>query len=331
MRISTSRARRGLVGSLLTASLALGGWVAVGDRASAQTNPFERGPAPSAASVLTNGTFAVSSATVASRSDFGGGTIYYPTSTSAGTFGAVAMSPGFTESNSYLAWLAQRVASHGFVVININTLNIFEFPDVRADELKAALDFVVSSASPVRDRVDPSRTAVAGHSMGGGGTIEAAAERPTLKAAVAFQPWHTTSAWTAVRVPVMIQGAQNDAIAAVGSHAEPFYVGMTAAPEKAYVEIAGASHSVSGANNNAATSRFTISWLKRFVDNDLRYDQFLCPRPAASDISEYRDTCPHGTTPPPTTSPTTTPTTSTPPTTTPPAPCPWWAWWCWFS
>jgi hypothetical protein len=36
-----------------------------------------------------------------------------------------------------------------------------------------------------------------------------------------------------------------------------------------------------------------ISWLKRFVDDDTRYDQFLCPGPSrGSDVEEYRSTCP---------------------------------------
>ncbi|MFY1703685.1 MULTISPECIES: poly(ethylene terephthalate) hydrolase family protein [Micromonospora] len=53
--------------------------------ADAAENPFERGPAPSVASIAaTRGPFAVSEETVSSRSvsGFGGGTIYFPTSTS---------------------------------------------------------------------------------------------------------------------------------------------------------------------------------------------------------------------------------------------------------
>lgn len=41
-------------------------------------------------------------------------------------------------------------------------------------------------------------------------------------------------------------------------------------------------------------AQHSISWLKRFVDDDLRYDQFLCPAPSTSlDISEYRSTRPY--------------------------------------
>jgi dienelactone hydrolase len=324
--IATKRARRGVAGALLAVTLAVGGAVATGGTSpvGAQTNPYQRGPAPTSASIEADGTYAVSTATVARQSNFGGGTIYYPTTTADGTFGAIALSPGFTETQSYLAWLARRLATHGFVVINIDTLNTLETPDVRADELQAALTWLSSSSSPVRTRIDAARTGVGGHSMGGGGTIEAASERPTLKAAVAFQPWHTNQSWGGVRVPVMIQGAQNDTIAPVAQHAEPFYNALTGAPEKAYAEFAGADHFASGATGKTAlTSRFTVAWFKRFIDNDTRYDQFLCPRPTRSDLVEYRDTCPHGSGG---TTPTTAPTTTT---TTAPPTCQWWDWWCW--
>jgi dienelactone hydrolase len=334
LRTSTTRVRRGAASALLAVTLAVGGTL-VGSGTSpagAQANPYERGPAPTNTSIEQPGTFAVSTATVASQTNFGGGTIYYPTSTASGTFAGIALSPGFTETQSYLQWLAQRLATHGFVVININTLNNLETPNVRADELQAALTWLTSSASPVRTRVDASRLGVGGHSMGGGGTIEAANERPTLKAAVAFQPWHSVTSWPNVRVPIMIQGATNDTIAPIAQHSEAFYPTLTGAPEKAYVEFAGADHFASGATGKTAlTSRFTVAWFKRFLDNDTRYDQFLCPKPVRSDLTEYRDTCPHGggggttTTTRPGTTTTTRPTTTT--TTAPPA-CQWWDWWC---
>jgi hypothetical protein len=36
-----------------------------------------------------------------------------------------------------------------------------------------------------------------------------------------------------------------------------------------------------------------IVWLKRYVDDDTRYEQYICPPPGTSTlISEYRGTCP---------------------------------------
>src|SRR2546423_4482320 len=87
---------------------------------SAATNPFERGPAPTLASIqATTGPFAVSTTTVASSATggrFGGGTIYFPTDTSQGTFGAIAIAPGFTERQSVISWLRPPAASPGLAI-----------------------------------------------------------------------------------------------------------------------------------------------------------------------------------------------------------------------
>ena len=75
------------------------------------------------------------------------------------------------------------LASHGFVVIGIETNSRNDFDTARGTQLLAALDYLTQQ-SPVRNRVDPNRLAVAGHSMGGGGALSAAIRRPSLKAAV---------------------------------------------------------------------------------------------------------------------------------------------------
>ncbi|HET9141679.1 alpha/beta hydrolase [Actinophytocola sp.] len=263
--------------------------------AQAADNPFERGPAPTTASVeATRGPFAIATTTVArsSVSGFGGGTIYSPTSTAEGTFGAVAISPGFTASQSSISWLGPRLASQGFVVITIDTLSTLDQPDSRGTQLLAALDYLTRTSS-VRTRIDGTRLGVMGHSMGGGGSLAASRTRPALQAAIPLTPWHTTKSWTTVRVPTMIIGAESDTTAPVASHSEPFYTSLTAAPDKAYLELNNASHSAP-TRANTTVAKYSISWLKRFIDNDTRYDQFLCPAPAPSTlIQEYRATCPH--------------------------------------
>ncbi|WP_326555550.1 alpha/beta hydrolase family protein [Micromonospora sp. NBC_01813] len=263
--------------------------------ASAADNPFERGPAPSAASIAAaSGPFATSQVTVSSlsASGFGGGTIYFPTSTSAGTFGGVAIAPGFTAGRSSMAWLGPRLASQGFVVFNIDTITRSDQPSSRGRQLLAALDFLVDRSS-VRDRVDPDRLAVIGHSMGGGGALEAATTRPELQATIPMTPWNLTKNFSRVQVPTLVIGAENDTIASVRTHSKPFFDSFSPTLDKAYLELNGASHFAPNVPNTTIAS-FSISWLKRFVDNDLRYEQFLCPAPGASrQISEYQDSCPH--------------------------------------
>ena len=281
--------------SAVAAMALTGAGVALVPSAQAATNPFERGPAPTVSSIeASRGPFAVSQTTVSgiSVSGFGGGDIYYPTSTSAGTFGAVAIAPGYTASRSSMAWLAPRLASQGFVVFNIDTLTRSDQPSSRGRQLLAALDYLTRTSS-IRSRIDTSRLAVVGHSMGGGGTLEAASSRPSLQAAIPLTPWNTDKTWGEVTVPTLVVGAENDSVASVRSHSIPFYNSLSANLDKAYLELNNASHFAPN-SSNTTIAKYSIAWLKRFVDDDLRYDQFLCPAPRASTtISQYRDTCPH--------------------------------------
>jgi dienelactone hydrolase len=262
--------------------------------AQAAANPYERGPAPTVASIeAARGPFATAQTTVpATVGGFGGGTIYYPTSTAEGTFGAVAISPGFISTQANISWLGPRLASQGFVVITIDTITIWDNPDQRATQLLAALDYLTQQ-STVKSRIDATRLGVMGHSMGGGGSLRAATQRPTLQAAIPLTPWHTTKSWPAVTVPTMVIGAENDSIAPVAQHSEPFYTSLPSTLDKAYLELNNASH-LAPNSANVTIAKYSISWLKRFIDNDTRYEQFLCPPPKPSTlIEEYRDTCPH--------------------------------------
>ncbi|MGX6604774.1 poly(ethylene terephthalate) hydrolase family protein [Micromonosporaceae bacterium Da 78-11] len=257
-------------------------------------NPYERGPAPTKASIeASRGSFAIAQTTV-SRSGvtgFGGGTIYYPTSTASGTFGAIAISPGFTASQSSVAWYGPRLASQGFVVITIDTLSVYDQPDSRGTQLLAALTYLTGSSS-VRTRIDATRLGVMGHSMGGGGSLTAARTRPALQAIIPLTPYSSTKNWSTVTVPTLIVGAENDSVAPVASHAEPFYTSLPSSLDKAYLELNNASHSAP-TSTNVTVAKYSISWLKRFIDNDTRYDQFLCPAPTGSTIQEWRSTCPY--------------------------------------
>nr|WP_317797043.1 alpha/beta hydrolase [Actinoplanes sichuanensis] len=261
--------------------------------ADAATASFAKGPAPSNASIeAVRGPFAIAESTVsrASVSGFGGGDIYAPTDTGAGTFGAVVIAPGFTARKSSMAWLAPRLASQGFVVFNIDTLTTSDQPASRGRQLLAAADFLTQRSS-VRTRVDAARVAVIGHSMGGGGALEAAQSRPALQAAIPLTPWNLTKSFSRVSVPTMVIGAEADTIAPVRSHAQPFFQSLPSAPGKAFLELNGASHFAPN-TPNTTIAKFSISWLKVFVDDDTRYRQFVCPGPGTgAAVQEYRATC----------------------------------------
>lgn len=289
---------RPVVRACLAAAVATAGFLGPGlapEARAAAENPYERGPDPTVSSIeAPRGSYAVSQTTVPSLgvSGFGGGTVYYPTSTADGTFGAVVISPGFTAYQSSIAWLGPRLASQGFVVFTIDTLTTVDQPDSRGRQLLSALDYLTRSSS-VRGRIDASRLGVMGHSMGGGGSLEAAKSRTSLKAAIPLTGWNLDKTWPELRTPTLVVGADGDTVAPVSSHSEPFYESLPNSLDRAYLELNNASHFTPN-SSNTTIAKYSVSWLKRFIDNDTRYEQFLCPLPRPSlTIEEYRGNCPH--------------------------------------
>jgi len=284
---------RSIVASVIAAGLVMASLALGPSPAGAQVNPLQRGPNPTAAALAGRGSFAISRVDVSGAGQgYNNVTICYPNDTSQGTFGGVVVVPGFVSFKSQMMWACDRLASHGFVVAVAETNTLFDFPGGRADQAQAIIRHLSGTGAPaaVRQRLDPTRWAVTGWSMGGGGALEAGVRNnPQLQAVVAFQPWDIFS-FNAQRVPSMIIGVSDDFIAGVGSHAEPFYTQITQA-EKYYVEISSGGHFV-GSSDHPVQGASTIIWLKRWVDNDLRYDQFLCPAPVTSGIAEIRQTCP---------------------------------------
>ncbi|GAB3834987.1 ricin-type beta-trefoil lectin domain protein [Dactylosporangium cerinum] len=282
----------------------------------AEDNPFQRGPDPTVASVAaTYGTFATAQTTVPPGNGFNGGYIYYPTDTSH-TYGAVAIVPGYTAlfANEE-AWMGPRLASFGFVVIGIETNSRTDYDAARGTQLLAALDYLTTQ-SAVRDRVDRNRLAVIGHSMGGGGALVAAGQRPTLKAAIGLAPFKPSGNLAGNRVPTLIVSGQNDTTV-TPSYLDGLYPTLPSATAGAYLLLSGADH-LFFTRPNDIELRSQIPWLKTFVDNDTRYSQFLCPTlKDSTGVSRYTARCsliPSGGNPP-SSSPSAPPSSSAPPST----------------
>ncbi|GAB3895594.1 hypothetical protein GCM10027612_48590 [Microbispora bryophytorum subsp. camponoti] len=276
--------------------------------AAAADNPFQRGPNPTVTSVAaTRGTFATAQTSVPAGNGFGGGVVYYPTDTSQGTFGGVAIVPGYSALFAdEEAWMGPWLASFGFVVIGIETNSRTDSADARGTELLAALDYL-TQRSPVRDRVDPNRLSVVGHSAGGAGVLSALLRRPSLKAGVGLAPGSPVGNYDLYsdRVPTMFISGQRDTTV-TQSYLNGLYSTLPATTPSAWVEITGVDH-LFATRANTTEMRVLIPWLKIWVDNDTRYTQFLCPLADSTGISMYRDKCPYvppgGSSPSPSASP----------------------------
>ena len=260
----------------------------------AQTNPFQRGPAPTESSLeASRGPLATSSFTVSRPSGYGAGTEYYPTN-AGGTVGAIAVVPGFTARQSSINWWGPRLASWGFVVITIDTNSTSDQPASRSRQQLAALDQVAAlsrtSSSPIYNKVDTARMGVMGWSMGGGGSLISAQNRPSLRAAAPQAPWNGSTNFSSVTVPTLIFACENDSIAATSSHASPMYNSMSRNP-KEYFELNGGSHSCanSGNSDSGIIGKKGVAWMKRYMDDDTRFSTFACTNQESStQVSDFR-------------------------------------------
>lgn len=263
---------------------------------------YEVGPNPTLSALqASQGPLSVSSTIVPSSvSGFGGGTIYFP-SNAQQELAAIAVAPGFTNYQSAIQWWGPLLASHGYVVITIDTNGRFDNPNSRSLQLDAALSHLIDegnrASSPISGIVDENRLATMGFSMGGGGSL-ISASRNRLSAAVPLAPWNSGgNDFDQIGVPTMIMACENDSTASVNSHASPFYNTIPNSTDKAYMEITNGPHNCAngdnGNGNDALLSTYGVSWMKRFLDKDQRYAQFLCgPNHIANpSINEYRDNC----------------------------------------
>lgn len=248
---------------------------------------LEKGPTPTAAALNAAGPYTTAAYKIATSAakpyNYGGATVHYPQGKPGETFGVVAMMPGFMAFQAVYDGLVKKIASHGFIVINIDSVARGDFPDVRAKAVAGALQHVVALAQagqvPYAAVADTSRRAVVGNSMGGGAVLSAAVNDPSLKAVVALQPWHTTQSFSANAVPTLIVACQKDTIAPNNVHSDVFYASLSPTLPRSEIEVKGASHLcatflASKAQLNTM-NKSTVAWLKRFLDDDMRYDAMV--------------------------------------------------------
>lgn len=288
-----------LCAGVLTASMAA---------SQAQAESHLRGPDPTTASLeAAAGPFAVASVIVDSPVGYKGATVHYPKGN--GPFALVVFAPGFIETQSWNEWWAKYLASHGFVVVNIDTKSTLAFPPAREREQLAALKDVIKRSNkpgtPYYGLIDATRLGAMGHSMGGAATLELARDTPNIKAIVPMAPFQTAGTdYRRLKVPTLILACKGDIVATAKSHSEPIYESLSPSLDKAYVELAsGGGHPCTTSLGTSPevkkmAAKYGVSWLKRFLDEDTRYSPFLCGELQQADmknpvVSGHKGSCPY--------------------------------------
>ncbi|WP_414172284.1 alpha/beta hydrolase [Clavibacter tessellarius] len=167
----------------------------------------------------------------------------------------------------------------------------------------AAVDWLTGS-SPVKHEVSPDRVGLLAFSFGGGGAMQAAQSRPSIKAVVAMMPFDgppeddpkaTTPEYPKLTSPTLVITGQKDDIAVPKDYGKPAYDSIPAGTPKQYLELTGLGHGA-GEHVPAPTIRVAVTaFLKRFLDDNHEYTRFICPAPKATGpISASLSSCPKG-------------------------------------
>lgn len=258
-------------------------------------------PAPTTASLeATNGPLAIANYTVPNPSGYGSGTITYPTGS--GSYPGVVLMPGYQGTQQNLRWLAPRLASWGFVVVNVGTRTLTDDPESRGDQISAAgtqlLAFSNTAGNPITGKLNGTLGA-AGHSMGGGGTMVALRDDARFRAGVPLAPYYQNGNFSAVTKPTFSLTCRSDVAAPGNIYALPWYNSMIRA-EKLYVEVPG-DHlcPMTGYGNKAKQGKWIVSFFSRWLRGDTRFSPFLCGAERDADrnntalVTRWMDTCPY--------------------------------------
>lgn len=248
------------------------------------------------ATATANGPFDVDSFQVDGGRAFGGGTVFFP-SDAEPPFAAFVMCPGFTARQSSIREWGPFFASHGIVLMTIDTNSTRDPVVARDDQLLAALDALRSEnarrASPIAGALDLSRLGVSGWSMGGGGAWLAGRSTPGLRSVITLAGHHATAGGAAavarnLQVPtLMLAGSADPAILGGGDQSQDVFEIIDDDVPKMLYEVQGAGHFVWGTprTNGGAVGRYALSWQKVFLEGDQRFEEFLLEEgPRASDF-----------------------------------------------
>lgn len=248
-------------------------------------------------STATNaGPFDVDTFTIDGGRDYGSGTVFFPTDARP-PFSSFVMCPGFTARQSSIRDWGPFFASHGIVIMTIDTSSTRDPVNARDDQLLAALDDLRAEnarrGSPLAGALDIDRVGVSGWSMGGGGSWLAGRATPSLRSVLTLAGHHRTAGGASavargLSVPtLMFAGSADPATLGGGNQSQQVFDVIGNDVPKMLYEVSGAGHFVWGTprTNRGAVGRYALSWQKVFLDGDERFLEFLLEEgPGASDF-----------------------------------------------
>ncbi|WP_290582808.1 dienelactone hydrolase family protein [Ketobacter sp.] len=244
-----------------------------------------------------NGPYGSRSYTLSRFQTPGGATVYYPANAEP-PYAGMVFTPPYTGTQAMFAAWGPFFASHGFVLVTMDTSTTLDSVDQRAAQQKEVLNALKSentrSGSPLRGKLDTARLGAVGWSMGGGATWINSAEYSGLKTAMSLAGHNLTavdidSKGYNTRVPTLLfNGAQDLTYLGGLGQSDGVYNNIPAGIPKVFYEVSSAGHfdwgSPTAANRSVAS--LALAFHKAYLDGDTRWLQYIT-RPS-SDVTTWR-------------------------------------------
>jgi dienelactone hydrolase len=256
-----------------------------------------RGDAPTDATGDGQGPFKVADYTdgFADQPGFLAATVYYP-SDAEPPFAYIVFCPGYVSYQTSIQDWGPFLASHGFVVMTIDTNTSGDSVQVRTTALMDAFKSLQGENergdSPLQGKLHKTRFGLMGWSMGGGASLLNGSEHPEFKSIVTLTEHLATSPGGAgplknLKVPSLMFAGTADTAILGGAMSQPAYDAIPDTTTKMLYEVQGADHFFFNTPKalDGVVGRYGLAWQKVFLDGDERYKSLLLQEgPQASDF-----------------------------------------------
>ncbi len=204
-----------------------------------------------------------------------GAKLYYPCGIKEPTPATTLMS-GHAASHWVLAWLAERMAENGFVVLAMTpTDRLGKNPVFRDAHLAGVerLEELNNTSGVLHNKIDLNKLQLCGHSKGGGGALMAANILGTrIKSTIAMAPWHDNfSQLEGIKSSTLIQAGGKDPYV-THKMARGEYDLLPKEIDKAFFEYETAHHFSWGVlnlrKNREAIGEDVVAWMKFYLKSD---------------------------------------------------------------
>jgi hypothetical protein len=214
----------------------------------------------------------------------GGVTVYYPTD--GNNLAGVVMCPGFTALRSSIAGWGPFFASHGIVLVTMDTVTVADLVPQRAQGLANVLRALKAEnnrgGSPLNGKMSTDRYGLSGWSMGGGGTWIASNRDRSLKTAVTLAGHNMTGGGAGISrgctVPTLMMNGATDVTLLGGlGQSEGAYNAIAASTPKILYVMALEGHFSWGGPrvNGNASGRYMMAWQKTYLEGQDQYKAVL--------------------------------------------------------